>query len=98
MNEARIRHLISDGDEETGPTRSDLEDEFLRFIDRYDLPRPGVNQQVLGHGVTCSGAASASRSSSTAAPSTATPPSGTANATHTSSVRGSPFCASPGGD
>ena len=51
VNEARIRNLISDDDEETGPTRSRLEDEFLRFIDRYDLPPPEVNQQVLGHEV-----------------------------------------------
>ena len=32
----------------TGPTRSGLEDEFLRFIDRYDLPKPEVNQQIAG--------------------------------------------------
>ena len=25
---------------DTGPTRSDLEDEFLRFVARYDLPQP----------------------------------------------------------
>ena len=48
MNEARIRNLISHRDHDTGPTRSTLEDDFLRFIDRYDLPRPEVNQIVAG--------------------------------------------------
>ena len=51
VNEARIRNLVSDKDEDTGPTRSDLEDEFLRFIDRHDLPRPEVNQHVAGYEV-----------------------------------------------
>jgi very-short-patch-repair endonuclease len=31
-----------------GPTRSHLEDEFLRFIESYGLPRPEVNQRVAG--------------------------------------------------
>jgi very-short-patch-repair endonuclease len=53
VNEARIRNLVSDADEDeaTGPTRSHLEDEFLRFIERYDLPRPEVNQTVAGYEV-----------------------------------------------
>ncbi len=48
VNEARIRNLISHRNHDTGPTRSTLEDDFLRFIDRYDLPRPEVNQIVAG--------------------------------------------------
>jgi very-short-patch-repair endonuclease len=49
VNEARIRNLVSDDDATaTGPTRSDFEDEFLRFIERYDLPRAEVNQTVAG--------------------------------------------------
>jgi very-short-patch-repair endonuclease len=48
VNEARIRNLISDRDHDSGPTRSVLEDAFLRFIDRYDLTRPEVNQIVAG--------------------------------------------------
>ena len=48
VNEARIRNLISNDPYETGPTRSRLEDEFLCFIENYDLPRPEVNQIVAG--------------------------------------------------
>jgi hypothetical protein len=48
VNEARIRNLISNANYDTSPTRSDLEDEFLRFIDKYDLPRPEVNQILAG--------------------------------------------------
>ena len=48
VNEARIRNLISHRDHDTGPTRSTLEDDFLRFIDRYDRPRSEVNQIVAG--------------------------------------------------
>jgi very-short-patch-repair endonuclease len=48
VNEARIHNLISNDGQHTGPTRSRLEDDFLRFIERYDLPRPEVNQQVAG--------------------------------------------------
>jgi very-short-patch-repair endonuclease len=33
------------------PTRSAFEDTFLRFIDRYDLPRPEVNVQLHGYEV-----------------------------------------------
>ena len=51
VNEARIRNLVSNDNEETGPTRSKLEDEFLRFIDRYKLPHPEVNQIVAGYEV-----------------------------------------------
>jgi Protein of unknown function (DUF559) len=55
VNEARIRNLVSDADADadnaTGPTRSPLEDRFLRFIDKYDLPRPEVNQRVAGYEV-----------------------------------------------
>jgi very-short-patch-repair endonuclease len=35
----------------TGPTRSDLEDAFLAFVDRFELPRPEVNQAIAGHEV-----------------------------------------------
>ena len=48
VNEARIRNLISNADHDTGPTRSDLEDEFLRFIEQHDLPHPEVNQTIAG--------------------------------------------------
>jgi hypothetical protein len=33
------------------PTRSIFEDEFLRFVRRYGLPLPEVNQRVAGHEV-----------------------------------------------
>jgi very-short-patch-repair endonuclease len=33
------------------PTRSQFEDAFLAFVERYDLPRPEVNQRVAGHEV-----------------------------------------------
>jgi very-short-patch-repair endonuclease len=49
VNEARVRNLVRDhSPTATGPTRSHLEDEFLRFVDRYNLPRPEVNQRVAG--------------------------------------------------
>ena len=48
MNEARIRNLVKD---ETTPTRSILEDDFLRFLRRHRLPSPEVNQIVAGHEV-----------------------------------------------
>ena len=51
VNEARIRNLISNREHDTGTTRSYLEDEFLRFIDHYDLPTPEVNQRVAGYEV-----------------------------------------------
>jgi very-short-patch-repair endonuclease len=34
---------------ERAPTRSEFEDAFLLFADRYDLPEPRVNTQVAGH-------------------------------------------------
>ena len=33
----------------TGPTRSPLEDEFLRFVKRHRLPLPEVGQRIAGH-------------------------------------------------
>ncbi len=33
------------------PTRSELEDAFLKFCERFDLPRPRVNVIVCGYGV-----------------------------------------------
>ena len=36
---------------ETGPTRSELEDAFLTFCQRFDLPRPRVNTRVNGYEV-----------------------------------------------
>jgi very-short-patch-repair endonuclease len=48
VNEARIRNLISNANYEAGPIRSDLEDDFLRFIEHHDLPRPEVNQTIAG--------------------------------------------------
>lgn len=35
----------------TTPTRSHLEDDFLRFIKRHGLPTPEVNQWIAGHEV-----------------------------------------------
>jgi very-short-patch-repair endonuclease len=35
----------------TAPTRSTLEDAFLAFLCRYDVPTPEVNQRVVGHEV-----------------------------------------------
>jgi very-short-patch-repair endonuclease len=34
---------------ERAPTRSEFEDAFLLFADRYDLPEPRVNTKVAGH-------------------------------------------------
>jgi Transcriptional regulator, AbiEi antitoxin/Protein of unknown function (DUF559) len=34
-----------------GPTRSDLEDDFLAFCERYGFPRPEMNVRVAGHEV-----------------------------------------------
>ena len=34
---------------ERAPTRSELEDAFLDFAERYDLPEPQVNARVAGH-------------------------------------------------
>ena len=35
----------------TTPTRSHLEDDFLRFIKRHRLPTPETNQRIAGHEV-----------------------------------------------
>jgi very-short-patch-repair endonuclease len=48
VNEARLRNLIR---HEITPTRSVLEDEFLRFLDRHGLPRPEVNHRIAGYEV-----------------------------------------------
>ena len=45
---ARLKALIArDG----GPTRSELEDAFLVFAERYELPLPGINEEIAGHEV-----------------------------------------------
>ena len=36
---------------EQGATRSHLEDRFVRFLKRHDLPLPEFNQQIAGHEV-----------------------------------------------
>jgi hypothetical protein len=55
VNDARLRHLLSDGDLPAkpthAPTRSVLEDTFLAFLDAHDLPRPEVNATVAGYEV-----------------------------------------------
>jgi very-short-patch-repair endonuclease len=55
LAEARGRRgahrLSSFVDNPTAPTRSELEDAFLAFIERYNLPRPEVNQRVAGYEV-----------------------------------------------
>jgi very-short-patch-repair endonuclease len=48
VNEARLRNLIRD---DITPTRSVLEDEFLRFVDRNGLPRPEVNERIASYEV-----------------------------------------------
>lgn len=44
----RVRLLLAP---RGAPTRSIFEDEFLRFVRRYGLPTPEVNQRVAGHEV-----------------------------------------------
>jgi very-short-patch-repair endonuclease len=44
----RLRHFL---DTEAGPTRSELEDEFVAFCKRYGLPKPVTNTYVLGYEV-----------------------------------------------
>ena len=44
---ARLAPLLGTG----APTRSPLEDKFLRFCKRFGLPRPNVNTTVGGHEV-----------------------------------------------
>jgi hypothetical protein len=43
----RTSHLTP----ERGATRSDLEDDFVRFLKRHRLPLPELNQQIAGHEV-----------------------------------------------
>ncbi|HLM50570.1 MAG TPA: DUF559 domain-containing protein [Solirubrobacteraceae bacterium] len=45
---ARLRAYVMRGG---GPTRSQLEDAFLAFVDRHRLPRPEVNARVAGYEV-----------------------------------------------
>lgn len=54
VNEARIRNLVSNADYDTGPTRSTLEDEFLRFIDKYDPHAPSSTKYSPARRSTCS--------------------------------------------
>ncbi len=44
----RIKRLLA---QPGAPTRSVFEDEFLRFLRRYGLPLPEVNQRIAGHEV-----------------------------------------------
>jgi Protein of unknown function (DUF559)/Transcriptional regulator, AbiEi antitoxin len=44
----RLRPFLEDT---TGPTRSAFEDAFRRFVARYDLPTPEINQVVAGEEV-----------------------------------------------
>ena len=50
VNDARLRRLVR-RDEQSAPTRSVFEDAFLAFIDRHGLPRPEVNQHIIGYEV-----------------------------------------------
>ncbi|MGO9754068.1 MAG: type IV toxin-antitoxin system AbiEi family antitoxin domain-containing protein [Solirubrobacteraceae bacterium] len=45
---ALIKSLISD---DLGVTRSDFEDDFPSFVERYNLPRPILNTSIGGHEV-----------------------------------------------
>ena len=45
----RLRHFLAHPDR--APTRSEFEDAFLLFAERYGLPEPQVNTRVLGHEV-----------------------------------------------
>jgi very-short-patch-repair endonuclease len=45
---ARLRDVV--GRAET-PTRSVLEDRFVEFVERYELPRPEINQRIAGYEV-----------------------------------------------
>jgi very-short-patch-repair endonuclease len=59
VNDARLSHLVNLDDlppklrngQPARPTRSVLEDAFLSFIARYQLPAPEVNQHVAGYEV-----------------------------------------------
>jgi len=52
-----IRAALARRDESSGHTRSALEDRFLAFLDRYDLPRPQLNPWLevggTGYEVDC---------------------------------------------
>jgi very-short-patch-repair endonuclease len=50
VNDARARHLLP-ADDTARPTRSWLEDTFLRFVARHRLPTPEVNTTVAGYEV-----------------------------------------------
>ncbi len=43
---AKLRAIVADGHLSERITRSELETEFLSFLDRFDLPRPRVNVGV----------------------------------------------------
>lgn len=45
---ARLRRFAERSD---APTRSVLEDAFLAFVERHELPRPHVNQRIAGYEV-----------------------------------------------
>jgi len=45
----RLRKFIARPDRM--PTRSELEDAFKLFVERYELPEPEINAEVLGHEV-----------------------------------------------
>jgi very-short-patch-repair endonuclease len=45
---ARLRDLVGHADT---PTRSVLEDRFVAFVERYELPRPEINQRIAGYEV-----------------------------------------------
>ena len=57
VNQARLDRLIGSAVAEAllgrpgNPTRSELEDAFRRFVERYHLPRPQVNVMLDGHEV-----------------------------------------------
>ena len=57
VNQARLDRLIGSEVAEAllgrpgNPTRSELEDAFRRFVERYHLPRPQVNVMLGGHEV-----------------------------------------------
>lgn len=45
---SRVRPLI---ETQTGPTRSEFEDAFVAFAERFGLPRPEINARVAGYEV-----------------------------------------------
>jgi Transcriptional regulator, AbiEi antitoxin len=82
----------------SAPTRSELEDAFLAFCGRYDLPRPKTNAKVAGYEVDALFEAEQIISSSTATSSTSTAgrSSATASATPPPWRKASPRSASHG--